>query len=536
MKKDINTVEKLIKPKIAIYARVSSQKQKDEETIESQIDALKLYAKENNYPINDEFIFLDNGVSGSTMQRPGLDELRDMVRFDAINVILMYAPDRLSRNYTHQLILMEEFRKYGVKICFLKHPPDTSTPEAKMFQHFQGIFAEYERALFLDRSRRGRIYKAKLGDPSVIPSVPYGYRKLKTENRSSVVIVDDEATVVKEIFRLYIYESHSIYAVASKITESGKKPRKGGPTWEVSTVTGILKNTTYLGTSHFGKTEKCEGKLDTIRKYKSKTYTKAKYATRLRPEEEWIPITVPQIISENDFELAQEKMKMNAQYSSRNTKEPGLLQGLITCGVCGQPYYKRMNYYYCRSKANAKFKKCSNKPLRQDKTDEYVFREVLQLLQQPDIIEKELLRRDEETKNTEELAQQEAVLKKELAKISSESERLLDAYQTSIIELDDLKKRNHALDVRKKNIEKDILCIRALRLKAENKLNFRDLFDNTIKKIQSKAEGLSISEKRKLVRLLVEQVTVNLDSITLIHCVSPVALTQEKCLLQARDV
>ena len=92
-----------------------------------------------------------------------LDELRDVVRFETIEMLLMYAPDRLSRNYTYQLILMEEFRKHGVKLYFLKNPLLTDSAEEKMFQHFQGIFAEYERALFLDRSRRGRIYKAKKG-------------------------------------------------------------------------------------------------------------------------------------------------------------------------------------------------------------------------------------------------------------------------------------------------------------------------------------------------------------------------------------
>ena len=74
-----------------------------------------------------------------------------------------------------------------------------------MFQRFQGIFAEYERALILDRSRRRRYYKAKQGNPSVIPSLPYGYKKIKNENEISVVIVEEEAIVVKEIYRLYVH-------------------------------------------------------------------------------------------------------------------------------------------------------------------------------------------------------------------------------------------------------------------------------------------------------------------------------------------
>jgi site-specific DNA recombinase len=537
MKIDVNSIyNQSIPKKIAIYARVSSQKQKDEETIESQIDVLKIYAKEKHYNIDEKFIFLDNGVSGSTMQRPALDELRDLIRFETIDIILMYAPDRLSRNYTHQLILMEEFKKYGVKICFLKNPPETSTPEAKMFQHFQGIFAEYERALFLDRSRRGRIYKAKQGDPSVLPSVPYGYRKLKKETSTLVVIVEEEAAVVREIFRLYIHESHSLYDVAKRITESGKKPRKGGSSWETSTIKGILKNPTYLGTSYFGKTERSEGTSDLIRKYQSKVYTKAKYAKKMRPEEEWIPISVPQIISESDFELSQEKMKRNIQLSPRNTKKPCLLQGLITCGMCGQPFYKRGVYYYCRGKIQKKYKKCSNKSLRQDKIDEHVFAEVLYLLQTPDIIEKELTRRAKESSNTEEIAQREIVSKKELTKLSIESDRLLDAYQTGVVELKELKRRNKDIDLRRKCIEKILQGLQALKLEVESGVEFKKLFDNTLKKIQTKGEGLSFDVKRKLIRLLVEQIVVDADAITIVHCVSPRMIAQEECLLRADGV
>lgn len=162
----------IILKKAAIYARVSSQRQKDEETIDSQLDSLKLYAKENNYSIGENYIFLDDGVSGTILQRPALDDLRDMIRYDNIDAVLIYSPDRLSRNYTHQLILLEEFRKHAVSVSFLKDPPNSNTPEEQMFRHFQGIFAEYERALILDRSRRGRIYKAKQGDPCIIPSLP----------------------------------------------------------------------------------------------------------------------------------------------------------------------------------------------------------------------------------------------------------------------------------------------------------------------------------------------------------------------------
>ena len=117
--------------------------------------------------------------------------------------------------------------------------------------------------------------------------------------------MNDEAVIVKEIFRLYIHELTSYHAVARKITEKGVKTPSGKMKWDQSTIRDILKNHTYIGTSYFGKTEQIEKKTDQIRRCRLKTYTNTKYSKRVRPEDEWIRIRVPAIISENDFELAQ---------------------------------------------------------------------------------------------------------------------------------------------------------------------------------------------------------------------------------------
>jgi site-specific DNA recombinase len=525
--------------KAAIYARVSSQKQKDEETIDSQVDALYLYACENGYTINDKLVFLDNGVSGSILQRPALDELRDMIRFEPIETLLVYAPDRLSRNYTYQLILMEEFKKNGVKVCFLKNPPSDNTPEAKMFQHFQGIFAEYERALILDRSRRGRIYKAKQGDPAIIPSVPYGYRKIKQEKQTMVEIVKEEAEVVKKIFQLYLHESQSLMEVARTVSSTGIKPRKGGKQWDRTTIRDILKNPTYIGTSYFGKTERSDGSSDRIRKYASKVYLKPKYARKKRPQNEWVAISVPPIISESDFEQVQVQLKKNKELASRNTKYPSLLQGLVTCGLCGQPFYKRVRkngersigYYYCRGQVDKKLKKCSNKAVHQEEIDKLVYEEVFKLLKNPNLVQQELHRRAKESPNTEELVQREILLKKELFKLSQESDRLLDAYQSGVVELKELKRRNQELDIRRKSIDNDIKGMQALRIENENGLEFGELFENILKRMQLKVSILTFEEKRKLVRLLVEQVVIHTETIEITHCVSPMAISQQECQL-----
>lgn len=213
----INNCQKT-KKTAAIYARVSSQKQREEETIESQKSVLLTYAREHGFDVPSDWVFLDDGVSGTELKREALDVLRDMIRTETIKTLIVYAPDRLSRKYSHQIILQEEFQKYGVEICFLKSGPKNDTPEGKMFTQIQGIFAEYERELIIDRSRRGRIYKAKQGDPSALPCLPFGYYRVRENKKMSIQLDVDKAKIVKEIYRLYIYEKLSMMEIARFLT------------------------------------------------------------------------------------------------------------------------------------------------------------------------------------------------------------------------------------------------------------------------------------------------------------------------------
>src|SRR5262249_53784646 len=145
------------------------------------------------------------------------------------------APDRLARNYPHQLILLDEFRRCGVKVHFIKQASQGDTPEAIMFTHFQGIFAEYERALILDRSRRGTIHKAKIGDPTILPKLPYGYKRTKNERQTVIEIVEVEASIVRKIFSLYVHERLSLNEICRRLGGEQVKSPKGNSRWYPAT-------------------------------------------------------------------------------------------------------------------------------------------------------------------------------------------------------------------------------------------------------------------------------------------------------------
>ena len=511
--------------KVAIYARVSSQRQKDEETIDSQVNSLLEFGAKQGFEIPENWIFLDNGVSGENMERAGLDDLRDMIKTESVDAILIYAPDRLSRSYPHQLILLEEFRRQFVEVYFMKKAPQNDNPEAIMLNHFQGIFAEYERALILDRSRRGRIHKAKQGDPSILTTIAYGYHRIKNDRETVIEIDEEKAAIVKQIFMLYIYENHSLNMICRHLANNGIKSPKGLSHWYRSTVVGILENKSYIGSAFYGRTEKYAGKSDKIRHLKGKTVIKPKRAIRNRPEEEWFEIRVPPMISQNDFELAQERIKKNRVLSLRNTQVPSLLQGLVICGNCGLPFYKKSRsttcHYQCRSQIERKLKSCNNKKVEQQALDELVYTEIMNILQNPYLIREELRRRELESQKIGETARREACINKDLSALSKERDRLLDAYQSSAIDLETLSERNQLLDKRKNGLESELKGLQTLKLQATMQTNWENNFERILTRITKASQEITIKEKQQVVRLLVEKIIITEDEIKIVHCISP---------------
>ena len=252
----------------ALYARVSSQQQKEEETIDSQIDTLLKFSKENDYEIPKEWFFTDEAHCGKTLDRPGIDNLRNMALECDIDAVFIYSPDRLARRYVLQLIIEEELLKLGIKVIYFKGRSQNNTPEDILLTHFQGIFAEYEHAQILDRTRRGKLYKVRQGDLRVLPNAPYGY--YKERDTSFYTIKETEARIVREIFYLFTRDKLPLRQIARYLEGKNISAPKGGLKWDPKTLREILINTAYTGTAYFGKTEKYEGDIDRIARYKTK--------------------------------------------------------------------------------------------------------------------------------------------------------------------------------------------------------------------------------------------------------------------------
>jgi site-specific DNA recombinase len=160
---------------VAAYARVSTERQAETQTIEQQLERLRAYAQTQGWSLPDARIYKDDGHSGARLDRPALDRLRDAVARGDVDAILITSPDRLARRYAYQVWLLEEFEHAGCSVVFLERPP-TGDPQDALVIQIRGAVAEYERSVIADRMRRGRLTALRAGRLLPWSTPPYGYR------------------------------------------------------------------------------------------------------------------------------------------------------------------------------------------------------------------------------------------------------------------------------------------------------------------------------------------------------------------------
>ena len=518
----------------AIYARVSSDRQKENHTIQSQTAALTEYAKAHGYAVPSQWQFQDEGYSGATLLRPGLEAVRDLTATGQIAAVLVYSPDRLSRKYAYQVLLAEEFARCGVELVFLQ-APSAATAEDQLLVQFQGMIAEYERAQIVERSRRGKRHRAQQGSINVLSGAPYGYRYIKKNDTSAAYyqVVETEAEVVRMIFDRYTHAGLSIGAITRELNQAQIPTRSGNGRWERSTVWGILRNPAYVGRACFGKT-RLQPRQRLTRRLRQRGILPARQsANHERPRQEWIEISVPALVTEETFALAQEQLQKNKQFASRRTIRPTLLQGLLVCQNCGYALYgssggrypNHVRYYYrCLGSDGWRHlcgPVCQNRPVRQDYLDELIWREVLRLVQDPVLLQGEIDRRIREAKKADPLGQREQYLNREQARVQNKIERLLTAYQEELITLEQLRQRMPELRKQEKAVRSEL---ESLHMAATDKARYLRVVDSLSKfraRLKGNAERLDFVGRRKIIRLLVREILIGRDTITIRHSIPP---------------
>jgi site-specific DNA recombinase len=496
---------------IAIYARVSSDTQTREGTINSQIEALRDYAQANNLTIVQEC--LDDGFSGAELNRPGLDQLRDIAQDGLIDAILVLSPDRLSRKQANQIILLEEFKKGNIQVLFTNQKSG-DTPEDNLMLQIQGAISEYERAKIADRVRRGTKHAVKNGQ--VIGNfAPYGYRFV-AKNGNTLAhweINPEEAEIVRLIFDLYTNKKLNSRAISRHLGENGILTRSGAKWWE-STILDILKNETYLGIAYMFKNKSVTpGKNPKLKKYRKRKNS----AKEARPREDWIGIPVTQIIERELWESAQRQLKENAYRSRRNNnKHNYLLRGLVVCGLCGSIasgyVSNKSTYYSCGAKRN---KNITTKPhdeniiVKHPDFDSRVWAGLVELLDNPDNLKAQLEKRLEMHRNS--MPIETRVSDKDdkmLEKLATQEKRILDAYREGAIDLDELKEQKAKIAAKRETLEsrkKPVLSHSESPGQQEITLDMLGDVSARFKRVMKKAD---FATREKLVNLLVNSVTL----------------------------
>lgn len=520
----------------AIYARVSSEQQKEEKTIASQIAALVEFARSEDYSVADEWIFQDEGYSGATLFRPGLEKVRDLAAEGQIQAVLVFAPDRLSRKYAYQVLLIEELARHGVETVFLK-APQSDTPEDQLLLQFQGMIAEYERAQILERSRRGKRHRARQGEVSVLSGAPYGYRYLRKSEQcaGSYQVIEAEAGVVRQVYELYTVAGLSIGAITRRLNDEGTATKKGGARWERSTVWAILRNPAYQGMACFGKTQLAPRQRVNNRALRRRgSWPQRNSANHELPREQWIGIPVPALVNENTFALAQERLAANKKHAARRTIEPSILQGLVHCRHCGYALYRtstrssrrKIYYYRCLGSDAWRYEgkaRCDQKPIRLDLLEHIVWSEIVRLLEDPALIQAELNRRLDAARNANPAKRRQDTLTRELARVRKSMDRLLTAYQEELLSLDELRRRMPALRQREQSLQAELQSLNSQLADQAAYLRLAQTLSAFLARLRSNAQSLDMRDRQRVTRLLVKEIVVADDSITIRHSI-PTAL------------
>ena len=522
--------------RIALYARVSSERQAHQETIESQLEALRQRAKADGVTVVPADVYADDGFSGATLARPALERLRDRIAEGGVDRLYVDCPDRLSRRYAYQVLLLEEFSTHGVDVVFLQGASAANAEDTLLVQ-VQGMIAEYERARLAERCRRGKIHQARGGKVNPLSAAPYGYRYERKSDGAPAHydVLLPEAGVVRQIFDAFVHQQMSLYAIAGLLNDTHVPTRKGAR-WVAPTLHAILKNPAYVGRAAYGKTVVSEARSQRPPRPRSATPRHRK-TSRRTPAETWISIHVPPIVSDDVFAAAQEQFARNRQLAQRHAKEHSyLLQGLVVCACCGYAFCGRTvnapkrdvtyRYYACRNLAATRGyteRVCTNPSVHAEPLDEQVWASVCQVLQEPERLEQEWRHRIEadgtlaDARSEGEQAQRWKTQQEQALK------RLLDAYEAGAMSLEELTPRAQRLREQLHHAEQRVK-------EAETKITENTVLRAVVGRLQEFAQQvkagldrLDWNARRQLIRTLVMRVEIGDDKVVVIYRLPPLS-------------
>jgi len=523
--------------RVALYARVSSEQQAEAGTINSQVAALRERIAQDGYQLTEELIFMDEGYSGATLIRPALEQLRDEVALHGLDRLYLHSPDRLARKYAYQVVLVDEFRRYGVEVVFLNRDVG-QTPEDNLLLQMQGMIAEYERAKILERSRRGKRHAAKSGEVGVLSGAPYGYRYVCKQDgggQARYEVVAEEAQVVRQMFEWVGVERVSLGEVRRRLKKADILTPRKKTAWDRSTVWGILKNPAYKGSAAFGKTRSGMLRPRLRAQHGRLLQPRRAVSTFDRPADEWAMIPVPALVSADVYEAVQNQLQENRQRARQGQRGARyLLQGLLVCAQCGYAYYgkaistkaakgKQRDYAYYRCIGSDAYRFggeriCDNCQVRTDLLEQKVWEEVCDLLQDRQRLQQEYERRlnipKQETENL-------TVIQAQQGKIQQGIARLIDSYAEGYVQKVEFEPRITRLRQRLTELEQQAQKIQdqeTIQAELQTAISRLEEFGEKVKDNLTEADW---QMQRELIRMLVKRVEIGKEEVKIVFRIPP---------------
>jgi site-specific DNA recombinase len=521
--------------RIGIYARVSTQRQAQADGLAQQLERLQAHAGQHGWTVAPENVFRDDGYSGATLTRPGLERLRDRVALRDLDGILITAPDRLARNYVHQVLLLEEITATGCQVHFLDRPM-SQDPHDQLLLQIRGAVAEYERSLIAERMRRGRLRKLQAGVLLPWIRVPYGYRVDPDRPRDPAGVRQDEAeaAVVAEMFTWYADEGRSLYGLAKKLHQDAVRPPRSRTRWSMPGLRGILTNPVYTGEVYAGRIQEAcwTGTTATPR--------------RIRAREDWMAVaSIPAIVTQEQFDRVQAKLARNRQFAGRNnTAQSYLLRGLVSCGVCGLACFGRClqsqyRYYCCRGKLTAlhsyRETKCRSRCIPAEPMESLVWEDLCRLLTHPEAISYALERAHGGHWLPQDLQARRDALKRGQVRVEQQIERLIEAYLSEVVGLEEYRRRRHDLEQKAQSLGAQRQQLEAQGDRQSEIARVSLSIDEFCRRVQKGLEQATWEQKRQLIEWLVVRVIVTDGDVEIRYAIptSPNGEATRFCHLQS---
>ena len=529
---------------IAAYVRVSTQRQAANQSIEQQLERLRTYACAQGVELVPENVFRDDGYSGASLRRPGLDRLRDAAASARLDRILISAPDRLARNYVHQVLLVEELQRHGAVVEFLDRPM-SQDPHDQLLLQIRGAVAEYERTLIAERMRRGRLRRLKAGTLLPWTQPPFGYRLDPDRPRdpSGVRIDEAQAAVVRNLFAWYADEGATILALIRRLKRLGVASPRGCPTWSPSALRCLLTNPSYTGQVFANRMRTSASQT---RRSALLPVGRPRGTQRPRDPDQWIAVArVPAIISQEQFDRAAERLVYNRQMARRNNRvHQYLLRGLISCGRCRQSCSGRRlppayDYYLCRSKVQLRLlvpgERCPARYIPAKPLEDLVWTDVCDVLSHPEMIARAMERARGGHWLPQEWQARRANLARGQRSLAEQIERLTQAYLADVIPLAEYERRRREAEARLVSLERQEQELRADADRQDETAKLAAHAETFCRRVRQGLVEADFQRKRALLELLVDRVVVTDGKVEIRYTIptSPDGEREPFCRLRA---